>query len=661
VLEHTSAHFQFGSLPEHPPLSRDSRNSSAGQSKSQRASASAAAAAAAAADAETAGSRGVFKHPAAWGVLLGAMTFVVFAPSLRNDFVAFDDMAEIVARPDYNPPSLAKLAHYWKEPDTDLYTPVLWTVWGLLAFVARTRDASGVHWDAFPYHLFNVTAHVAAAVMAFLVLRRLVRSSRAAFLGAALFALHPIQVEAVAWVSGMKTPLSGFFALWSTWHYLRFSELRYDGPSDESPARRRSWIHYTVATIVFVLAMITKPTVVVLPLIVGVLEWLLRGRRLTQVIVPLAPWLALGALFAIINKTAQPAAMVFHPTLLQRVLIGLQSLSFYLWKLVLPYPLLPDYSHWPDRLVQSPWLWAGAAPAAVLLVAAAALARRAPWLAAGTVVFALGAATTIGLISYDYQLYSTVADRYAYLSVFGVALVVARLTRARPPATRQGRAAPRRKGVATAAVAVVLVVCAILSIVQCTLWANSDTLFKYTLQYNPDSLIAYRSFAFLASRHGTWNDVLAVANEGLAHRPGDPVLLQYVGNAALGQNRVDDAIAAFTAATKNDPRGADKLLGLGFALDKAGRTAEAEAIFKAATQAETRDKSDTASAFESLGILAVRRQSWDEAAGYFRQALALEPAMRRSREGLAFVLARAQSAAQSRPATQPESKSPAVR
>jgi tetratricopeptide (TPR) repeat protein len=216
-------------------------------------------------------------------------------------------------------------------------------------------------------------------------------------------------------------------------------------------------------------------------------------------------------------------------------------------------------------------------------------------------------------------------------------------------------------GAATAVVAVVLVVCGVLSVAQCTLWANSDTLFKHTLQYNPDSLIAYRSFAFLASRHGAWNDVRAVADEGLAHRPGDPVLLQYVGNAALAQNRVDDAIAAFTAARKSDPHGADTLLGLGFALDKAGRTAEAEAIFKAATQAEVRDRSEIAPAYESLGILAVRRQQWDEAAERFRQALDREPAMPRSREGLAFVLGKLKTGAQTPPATQAASKPSDVR
>src|SRR5439155_3228549 len=122
------------------------------------------------------------------------------------------------------------------------------------------------------------------------------------------------------------------------------------------------------ATLVFVLAMITKPTVVVLPLILGAVEWLLRKRRLMAVALPLMPWLVLGVALGIINKNAQPAIMVFKPTWLQRILVALQSLSFYLWKFVLPYPLLPDYSHWPDRLVQSRWLWVGAAPAAALLV-----------------------------------------------------------------------------------------------------------------------------------------------------------------------------------------------------------------------------------------------------------------------------------------------------
>jgi Tfp pilus assembly protein PilF len=637
-------------------LSRASRDPATQQTKSPRKARAA----------ERARSTSIFHHPAGWAVLLAVITAVAFAPTLRNDFVAFDDVEYVVRHADYNPPSLAKLGHYWTEPYPDMYTPVLWTVWGLLAFVARTQDASGaVHWSALPYHLFNVAAHVGAAVMAFLVLRRLVRSSKAAFLGAAVFALHPMQVEAVAWVAGMKTPLSGFFALWAAWHYLRFADRRDEEPPaaslPSSPgSRRRAWLEYAAATVLFALAMVTKPTTVVLPLILAVIEWLLRGRRPRRWLPALLPWLVFAVALGAVSKHAQPAPMVLHPTLVQRGLIALHSLSFYLNKLVIPYPLIPDYSHTPQALVANlRGLWLGAIPATILLLLGAAFVRRAPWFTAGVVVFALGGVTTLGLISYDYQNYSTGADRYAYLSVFGAAIVVAyaipsrKAADARPTSEHAWKFAP-------AVGSMVVVVCAILTFIQCTLWVNSQTLFQYTLQHNPDSLIAYRSLAYLVSgpRH-SWQELYAVAREGLEHRPGDPVLSQWLGNAAMGLGRVDEAIAAFRLAVAGDPRGADKLNGLGSALAKAGKLKEAEAMFEAATHAEDADQTNVAIAHENLGILTGRQGRWDQSVRHFTEALRIDPGLPNSKSLLPQAMANRDAATQSRPATAPSA--PAAR
>jgi tetratricopeptide (TPR) repeat protein len=248
-------------------------------------------------------------------------------------------------------------------------------------------------------------------------------------------------------------------------------------------------------------------------------------------------------------------------------------------------------------------------PAAVLLGVAVVLWRRAPWVTVAVVTFTLGAVTTLGLIPYDYQVYSTVADRYAYLSMLGPALALAYFVRGRGSR-------------AFAAAVGVLAACAVLTAVQCTRWADNATLFNYTLRHNPRSLVAYRSLAFDANAHGRPDDVLEFSRRGLEVRPGDAVMLQWVGNIAMQRGRFDEAAAAFGEAAKTaGPRRAETLSSLGAALAQSGRLPEAEAAFQQAVKEDPK----FGPAYENLGILNAQRRNWDESIRYLSRALEMNP------------------------------------
>ena len=199
----------------------------------------------------------------------------------------------------------------------------------MVAFGAR---AVGVGADGayvlspWPYHAANFAAHAAGTVLLYMVLARLVRKDWAAWAAAALFAVHPLHVEPVSWATSLYTPLSAAFALAAAWAYLRFSDAFF-GPPDAGasavePARRRSpgtWAWYAAVVVLYGLALLTKPTIILLPAILWVLEVVIRRRRrLFLVSALLAVLLFAGALpVAIATQHAQPATGVNSPPLLR--------------------------------------------------------------------------------------------------------------------------------------------------------------------------------------------------------------------------------------------------------------------------------------------------------------------------------------------------------
>ena len=165
---------------------------------------------------------------------VAVLALVVMAPLCGHDFTNWDDDKTVRGNPDFNPPSFAGVTRYWREPFMDLYVPVTYMVWAVVAGVAH-EPSRGL--DPHVFHTFNVLLHAANAAMAFLLLRRLVGADRtwAAFAGAVLFAVHPVQVETVGWISGMKDLLCGLLTLVALWSYVAFAQRAPNGGPNSGP------------------------------------------------------------------------------------------------------------------------------------------------------------------------------------------------------------------------------------------------------------------------------------------------------------------------------------------------------------------------------------------------------------------------------------------
>ena len=425
---------------------------------------------------------------------IALVTFAVFYPVLKHGFVFWDDDVFILKNADLDPPTLSSLARFWGNPLVgykQFLVPLNYTVWWALAHVARIPlqidDRSVLIAPAF--HAVNLGCHVAAAALAFLLLRKLVKSDVAAAVGALFFALHPLQAEPVSWAANMYTTLSGALALAALYAYLC--------SSDPGRGFRARVFLFALGTLCYVLGLLSKPSIVLLPLIAVTIELLLRGRRL-RACAPLAVWLLIGVTDAFLTHHIHSGAQAFPTPFWQRPFVAADALTFYLGKALVPLNLIPDYGRTPVRVLQHKatylvWL----APVAALLLCVR-FRRRLPWLLCGMIVFVLGVLPMLGLAPFDFQGFSTVADRYLYLSLFGGAILVAFATRHVAPVVARSRL----RATAVAAPLVVLVFFAAASRKQVNYWEDTGTLFHHTLAVNPNSEVAHLQLGYVLMNRG---------------------------------------------------------------------------------------------------------------------------------------------------------------
>jgi hypothetical protein len=421
--------------------------------------------------------------------LLGLIVLAVFSPVLCHHFIeSWDDSTAILTNPDYNPPGWGKLVHYWVPPPKDtFFVPVTYTLWGLLAMVSRRSAPPGLPFNPAYFYAANWLAHTLTCVLVFVILRRLVRRRLPAFLGAALFAFHPMQVEAVANAWSVYTPLSALFGFIAAWQYLIFSDKRKSADPSE---HRGAWWHYAFASLAFLLALLTKPTIVPLPIMIAALEIGLRGRRLREVALPLGIWLAVTPVFVWLNQMSSPTGNIFVPEPLFVTVVPLDAIAFYLGKLFVPLHLVMDYGRTPFSVVGHPRvLWTCLVTIGVFVVLWIGR-RKVPWLLTAFVVFVAGLLPTLGFVPFTFQHFSTVADRYAYLAMLGPAVAAAYLL------ARFER--PWVIAISVAAVATL----AGLSEFQLRTWRDDWTIASYTLQMNHKSAAGIAMFRYLYTRQG---------------------------------------------------------------------------------------------------------------------------------------------------------------
>src|SRR5438034_7156544 len=219
----------------------------------------------------------------------------------------------------------------------------------------------------------------------------------------------------------------------------------------------------------------------ILPVVLVIIHVLLLRKHWKTLAITLAVWVPMAVADLLIALRYQPASNIPSLPIHQRLIVACDAIAFYLRKILLPIGIVPDYGRWPQRIIAQPGLWWMIAVAFIVLAILAI--RRAPRFSAGAALFLLGLATLLGLVKFEYQFYSTVADRYIYLAMFGIALIVA---------ASVDRWHPRAlMGIAVACVFAI----SILSVLQVLRWHDTRTLFDYTLSVRPESFIAHKVLA----------------------------------------------------------------------------------------------------------------------------------------------------------------------
>lgn len=409
-------------------------------------------------------------------LILIAAVFVVFGRLLLCDFTWWDDPHTIHHNPLMNPVRWDTFTHNWSEPTASIYIPLTYTLWALIALVARVDpDATGITLNPTFFHGASILIHAGGTLAVFALLRRLVKHDLAALIGALFWAVHPLQVESLGWVSGMKDVLSGSLVMAAMLAYVRYR--------DEGKGR---W--YWISLVVYVLAMLAKPAAFTMPLLLITLDLAFYRVSWKQIARSMAPFVIVTLPIAYIARAAQETPAANTPTWMHPLMVG-DALTFYGRKIIAPVHLLFDYSRNVEYLRTQPILYyAWVFPLAVALGVLwwYRRARRdgkplSPLVAIGLLWFVFAPLHVLGLTRFDFQQISTVADHYMYVALIGPALVMAWCI------VRW----PKLAGVSVAVICVYGATAAW----QTTVWQNDDALLNYTLAHNPRSWTAYTNRA----------------------------------------------------------------------------------------------------------------------------------------------------------------------
>jgi len=570
----------------------------------------------------------------AWlaALALAFVTVAVFFRVTRQDFVHWDDKGHVTGNPYLQHLTSANILHFWQQPYEHLYIPISYMAFALLASIARMshHDSSVTVIDTLlnphVFHTANLILHTVNVLIVYAILRRIVgkapdggptlSTEAPAVLGAALFAVHPLQVESVAWISELRGQLASLFCLSSIYGYIAAVKQ-----SEAAGVWKRPV--YWLALVLTVLGLLCKPSIITIGLMLVVIDRWLLGRSWQACLTSAAPWLILAVPFTLITGHAQPVGDEGVGAAWQRPFIAGDALAFYLGKLVAPINLAIEYGRRPEVALAGGIAYR--TTIATLIVAAVVfmLRKGRPWLVAGPLISIAALLPVLGFVPFAYQNYSTVADRYMYLAMLGPAIIVAWIVRR---GQERGRG-----GFVASVVGVAIIAYALVSIGQVKFWDNSLTLFKHAIAVNPNSYGLRTNYGVSLDDRGRYDEAIAQYRAAVRMLPNFPDAYQDMGVSLQNEGKLDEAMASFRTAIEIAP---DYPLGhaaIGLMLLREKKPADALLELKRAAELAPRDP-------ENLAHLAAALQQLgrsDEARDQYNQALQVDPANVSALTGLA--------------------------
>ena len=541
-------------------------------------------------------------------VSLAAATLVVFGQTIRHDFVNFGDDVYVYANPRVTS-GLTLAGILWA------FTQSHAANWHPLTWISHMLDYQLYGLNAGGHHLTSVLLHGATAILLFLVLRQSTGALwRSAFV-AAVFAVHPLHVESVAWIAERKDALSGFFFVLTLGAYVRYAR--------NPPSLPR----YLTVALSFALGLMCKPMLVTLPLVLLLMDyWPLDRRNPRRLIAEKIPLLALSAAVSAATVLAQREAILSAGEIPVPVRIAnaVVSCVTYMGQMVYPVGLAPFYPYPPN----GPSAWSVLLDLVLLAsisVGAFVLRRKRPYLLVGWLWYLVMLAPVIGIIQVGAQAH---ADRYTYLPQIGCYLIVAW--------TAADVAAPWRRSALVSGVLAIGVIAILIAgaRVQTSYWRDSDTLWTHTLARTSRNAVAHNNPGAPLVKDDRLTEAFAHFRGALDINPNDTVAYQNLGAALMQSGHVSQAIVAFEKALEIDPNYAEAHDGLGNALLETGRVDEAIAHYTRALAIDP----DQAEFHNGLGNALLRTGRVDEAIAHYNQALAIDRNHEEAHNGLGNAL-----------------------
>jgi Flp pilus assembly protein TadD len=542
-----------------------------------------------------------------------AAVLIVYTRVRQFGFVTWDDPQYVSE----NPHVLGGLGWQsirWAFTKTDagLWLPLTWL--SFMLDVEVWGPGAGGH------HVTNVVLHVANTLLLFGLLQRTTGAlGRSAFV-AALFAVHPLHVESVAWVTERKDVLSTFCGVLTLWAYVGY-------------VKRPTVMRYVAVVAAFALGLMAKPMVVTLPFLLLLMDvWPLGRLRLTEptrrsvtaavwgqrsVLMRLLrekiPLLVIALLSSVVTYVAQKGAgavsVLEALPLDDRIRNALVSYVAYIAKMLWPSNLAGLYPYHP---LSPAWVFGSAVLLVGITASVLLAATRYPYLLVGWFWYLGTLLPVIGLVQVGTQ---ARADRFTYIPLIGLFIVIA--WGASDLAARW----PRRPAVLKTAAFVVVTACAVTARAQVGYWRDSLTFWQHTVDVTTDNARAHGNLGLVLADLGRASEAITHYTEAIRISPELADVHSNLGNALAGQGRTEDAVAHYREALRIDPNQLTAHNGLGSALDDQGRYAEAITHYRDALRIDPR----SAMIHNNLGAALVNQEKLEEAVSHLIEAARLAP------------------------------------
>jgi tetratricopeptide (TPR) repeat protein len=601
------------------------------------------------------------KDFALWAGVILLVALTVYAPALRGSFIWDDD--KYVAN-NHGLENADGLANIWtghlkyifaspaERAEMRVFTPQYYPMTHTSYWLEyQFSDAKPGEINTTVFHVDNVILHVIGAILFWLVLRELLVPG--AWVAAAIWALHPVQTESVAWISERKNVLAGVFFFGAMLAYVKWS-LK----SDDRPEAAKDWTLPLTAVALFTLAVLSKTVACSLPAVLLLIVWWKRGTIPKRDLLVTLPMFAIGIALGLVTAWTErnfvhAEGPEYALSFVQRMLIAGNAVWFYVIKLLLPVRLTFIYPRW-DINPARPELWLG--PIALvavlgLLFALRTKLGRGPLVAA--LIFVGVMLPALGFVNFYPMRYSFVADHFQYLA--SASLITLLVAMGAALIRRLTAGAPREAPFALAGV--LLIALAILTARQASVYASSIDLWRDTAGKNPDSWMAHNNYGTALlnvagdlpperadDRPGMLDQSMKEFARAVEIKPDHERAWNNWGQALLLRGKPEDAMPKLSRALELNPNNVEALMGLGraqFVLKQtdAALATYARALEAARAQRATTPKERAAAIYHALGLIAQAKGDLPLAIQHLAKATSIVPEMAEYRYDLAGALA----------------------